>query len=615
MARRPFARGVGPRRRHRSRRRSGSAPRATAQATARRRPGRDRRHRRPRSWPSASRSGACAVKALATEPQPESAQVRRYNPSDTDRDPTAAAHAWPPPWKDPPDDPDRPACHRPSASRREALHLCLGRRSCRGRCVDARPARGQGRRSGRDDQRRPAGPARLHDHHGSLQRLLHGRPAAARRPVGRRPRGGQGGRGAVRQGLRRCRRSAPRVGPLRGEVLHARDDGHGPQSRAQRGDAARARRADRQRALWLGRLPALHPDVRADRHGREGRAVRHRARGGQARPGRPAGHRPGRRRPADARRGLQGHRARGHRPGLPERPVRAARPGHQGRLRQLVRQARGRLPEQPEDRPRPGHGGQRRDHGLRQHGRRLGDRRRVHPRPEHRREDAVRRVPHQRPGRGRRGRHPDRAQDRPDADRHAGRLRRVPADRPAARAALPRRPGPRVHDRARQAVHAPDPERQADRGGGGQDRRRHGRGGPDHAEGRGRAGGARPGGPAPPGHVRPSRPGQGDQDRERSERLTGGSGRAGRVRRRHGRRMGRPRRKGDPRPDRDLAGRLPRHGRGRGDHHRPRRSHVPRGRRRAPDRQAMRGGFGGPDRRLCRRPGALQRHGDGVQGG
>ena len=153
---------------------------------------------------------------------------------------------------------------------------------------------------------------------------------------------------------------------------------------------------------------------------------------------------------------VQGHRQRRHRPRLPERPLRAARPRDQGRLRQLVRQARRRLPEQPEDRPRPRHRGQRRDDGLRQHGRRLRDRRRVHPRPEHRREGPVRRVPDQRPGRGRRGRHPDRAEDQPDADRHARGLRRVPAHRRAARAALPRRPGPRVHDRARQAVHAPD---------------------------------------------------------------------------------------------------------------------------------------------------------------
>ena len=46
-------------------------------------------------------------------------------------------------------------------------------------------------------------------------------------------------------------------------------------------DARRAGRADRQRALRVGRLPALHPDVRAHRDGRRRRAVRARARRGQ----------------------------------------------------------------------------------------------------------------------------------------------------------------------------------------------------------------------------------------------------------------------------------------------------------------------------------------------
>ena len=217
-----------------------------------------------------------------------------------------------------------------------------------------------------------------------------------------------------------------------------------------------------------------------------------------------------------------------------------------------------------------------------------GHGRRVHPRPEHRREGPLRRVPDQRPGRGRRRRHPDRAEDQPDGDRHARGLRRVPAHRPAARTPLPRRPGPRVHDRARQAVHAPDALGQADRGRGREDRRRHGRRG-HHQPGRGAgAHRARPRRPAPARPVRPGGPGEGDADRQGPERVAGRRGRARRVRRRHRGRVGRPRRAGRPRPDRDLARRLPRHGRGPGHPHRPRRGDVARRGRRPPDRQAVR---------------------------
>jgi pyruvate,orthophosphate dikinase len=53
-------------------------------------------------------------------------------------------------------------------------------------------------------------------------------------------------------------------------------------------------------------------------------------------------------------------------------------------------------------------------------------------------------------------------------------------------------------------------------------------------------------------------------------------------------RMGRPRREGRPRPDRDLPRRLSWDGRGPGDPDRPRRRHVARGGRRPPDRQAVR---------------------------
>ena len=69
--------------------------------------------------------------------------------------------------------------------------------------------------------------------------------------------------------------------PLGRQVLDARDDGHGPQPRPQRGDAPRPDRPDGQRAVRLGRVPAVHPDVRPDRDGREGRALRPGARGGK----------------------------------------------------------------------------------------------------------------------------------------------------------------------------------------------------------------------------------------------------------------------------------------------------------------------------------------------
>ena len=114
------------------------------------------------------------------------------------------------------------------------------------------------------------------------------------------------------------------------------------------------------------------------------------------------------------------------------------------------------------------------DDGVRQHGRRLGHRGRLHARPEYRRAGALRRVPDQRAGRGRGGRRSDAGEDQPDARRAAGGLPPVRGDRRAAGAPLPRRAGPRVHDRARHALHAPDPLREAHRAGRGEDRGRHG---------------------------------------------------------------------------------------------------------------------------------------------
>ena len=166
---------------------------------------------------------------------------------------------------------------------------------------------------------------------------------------------------------------------------------------------------------FIGMFGRIVMDVKAG-------AVRRAARGPQARawPGR-QGHRPDRRRPQGAGRRVPGDRPRRHRPRLPDRPLRAAGPGHQGRVRLVVRQAGQRLPQQPEDRARPRHGRERRDDGVRQHGRRLRHRRRVHPQHVRRHQGAVRRVPDQRPGRGRRRRHPDAGEDQPAQGRRCPR--------------------------------------------------------------------------------------------------------------------------------------------------------------------------------------------------
>ena len=217
-------------------------------------------------------------------------------------------------------------------------------------------------------------------------------------------------------------------------------------------------RPDRQRALRLGRLPPVHPDVRPDRHGRERRSAstsrsrqRKHAHGTDAKDTDLD--------VADLKALVDEYKAvvkadTGR--DFPTDPLRAAGPRDQGRLRLVVRQARQRLPQQPEDRPRPRHRRQRRDDGLRQHGRRLRHRRRVHPQPVRRRPRSctasTSTTPRARtwsPASGRRSRS---ASSRTTCPR----LRRVPAHRQPARGALPRRPGPRVHDRARQAVHAPD---------------------------------------------------------------------------------------------------------------------------------------------------------------
>ena len=135
---------------------------------------------------------------------------------------------------------------------------------------------------------------------------------------------------------------------------------------------------------------------------------------------------------------------------------------------------------------RMGHRRQCAGDGVRQHGRHLGDRRRLHPQSVDRRQRALRRVPRQRPGRGRGRRHSDAAEhhrSRPQGlglgqtfarSADAGGVQAVRRHDEAARKALSRPAGHGVHRRARQALDAADPQRQAHGARGAQDRRRPG---------------------------------------------------------------------------------------------------------------------------------------------
>ena len=139
---------------------------------------------------------------------------------------------------------------------------------------------------------------------------------------------------------------------------------------------------------------------------------------------------------------------------------------------------------------RPGHGGEHRRDGVRQSGHGLRHRGGVHPGPGVGRPGRVRGLPAERPRRGRRLRDPQhRAIDRSGADRQAL-LRRADAHHARPRGALPGFVRHRIHHRARQAVDAADPGRQAHGGGGVPDCDAARRPGPDR-HGRGPAAGNR----------------------------------------------------------------------------------------------------------------------------
>ncbi len=131
-------------------------------------------------------------------------------------------------------------------------------------------------------------------------------------------------------------------------------------------------------------------------------------------------------------------------------------------LRLVELQARDRLSPLQQDSRRLGHGRHRHGDGLRQHGRRFGNRRRVHAQSEHRRARsfsasicATRRARTSSPAFARPRRSPISRDMQPDVYAQFDEI----AD--AARAALPRHAGPRVYGRARQAVHAADAQRRS----------------------------------------------------------------------------------------------------------------------------------------------------------
>ena len=132
-------------------------------------------------------------------------------------------------------------------------------------------------------------------------------------------------------------------------------------------------------------------------------------------------------------------------------------------LRLVEHRPRQALPPPGAHPRRPRHRRQHLLDGLRQPRPRLRHRRRLHPRPGQRPPGRLRRLPAERAGRGRRRRHPQhRAARRAGADRQDV-VRPADADHGDAGDALQGPVRHRVHHRARQAVDAADPGRQAHR--------------------------------------------------------------------------------------------------------------------------------------------------------
>ncbi|MNS42764.1 hypothetical protein D3C72_751480 [compost metagenome] len=156
-------------------------------------------------------------------------------------------------------------------------------------------------------------------------------------------------------------------------------------------------------------------------------------------------------------------------------------------FRQLDQPPRRDLPAPAQYSGRLGHGRQRSGHGLRQSRLVLGNGRRLHPQPFDGRGGALRRIPRQCSRGGRGGGHPHaaihhrsrtsclRLRQAFDGKADAGGFRRIPGDLQAAGKPLSRHAGSGIHHRARQALDAADPFRQAYHPCRHEDRRRYGR--------------------------------------------------------------------------------------------------------------------------------------------
>ena len=234
--------------------------------------------------------------------------------------------------------------------------------------------------------------------------------------------------------------------------------------------------------------------------------------------------RPGRRRPDERVRRVQGAGEGELEEGVPAGPADPAGIGA-GRGVPVLEQRPGEiLPEDERDSGRYRDGGERPGDGVRKHGRRLRHRRRLYAKPRHGRQGVLRRVSRQRAGRGRHRRHTHPAPDpRYEGGLPEG-LRPVDADYSEAGEALQGRAGFRVHHREQHLVHAPDAEWETDRGRGRQDRRGHGQGEADHE-----------GGGAPSPRAPPGRPAAASGDRPESQARRHREGASGLPRRSDGR--------------------------------------------------------------------------------